>query len=316
MSLTTSLHAHDGNAFRHEALLYAGEAEFLKSATAFIRDGVAAGEPTLVVVDAAKIDRLRAALGSDAQAVHFADMAKVGLNPARIIPAWEDFVNQYVGEGRRLRGIGEPIWPERPAAELIESQRHETLLNVAFDRRSPWWLLCPYDIDALDPAVVEEAARSHPFVMRGADHWESPRYVGAQGFAGEVLPQPPASAAELIFDDHTLASVRGLVARQAAAAGLSPAGTADLVLAVNEVATNSLRHGGGQGSMRTWQDQGVVICEIRDAGHISDLMADRQRPASDAEGSRGLWLVNHLADLVQLRSSSSGTVVRLHKRPN
>ncbi|MGI8873571.1 MAG: hypothetical protein ACR2KP_04455 [Egibacteraceae bacterium] len=32
----------------------------------------------------------------------------------------------------RLRGAGEPIWPERRPAELVECQRHESLLNVAF----------------------------------------------------------------------------------------------------------------------------------------------------------------------------------------
>jgi anti-sigma regulatory factor (Ser/Thr protein kinase) len=32
------------------------------------------------------------------------------------------------------------------------------------------------------------------------------------------------------------------------------------------------------------------------------------------EGGRGLWLVNQLCDLVQLRSSAAGGVVRLHMR--
>jgi hypothetical protein len=41
--------------FRHEALLYAGEVDFLTGTLPFIREGVAAGEPVLVVVSAAKI---------------------------------------------------------------------------------------------------------------------------------------------------------------------------------------------------------------------------------------------------------------------
>src|SRR5437868_3363988 len=99
-------------AFRHEALLYAGEDEFVERNAAFIREGVAADEPVLVVVDAAKIDLLREELGDDADpaVVQFADMADVGRNPARIIPAWREFVSQRAGERGAVRGIGEPIW--------------------------------------------------------------------------------------------------------------------------------------------------------------------------------------------------------------
>jgi MEDS: MEthanogen/methylotroph, DcmR Sensory domain len=78
--------------FRHEALLYDGEAGFLTGTLPFIREGVATGEPVLVVVSAARVGLLRSALGGDADRVAFADMTDVGANPARIIPAWRDFV--------------------------------------------------------------------------------------------------------------------------------------------------------------------------------------------------------------------------------
>ena len=41
--------------FRHEALLYAGDDGFLEGTLPWIRDAVAAGEPILVVVSAARI---------------------------------------------------------------------------------------------------------------------------------------------------------------------------------------------------------------------------------------------------------------------
>jgi hypothetical protein len=41
-------------------------------------------------------------------------------------------------------------------------------------------------------------------------------------------------------------------------------------------------------------------------------LVDRERPAPDARASRGLWLTNHLVDLVQIQSSMKGTAVRLH----
>jgi len=147
------------DAFRHEAFFYAGQAQFLEGASAFIRDAVDVGEPVLVVVSARKIDLLREQLGSAASAVRFADMADVGVNPARIIPAWADFVSEH-GAGP-MRGIGEPIWAERSSEELVECQRHEALLNVAFAESSSFRLMCPYDTTALGQDVIDEACRNH-----------------------------------------------------------------------------------------------------------------------------------------------------------
>jgi hypothetical protein len=155
--------------FRHEALLYAGEVDFLTGTLPFIREGVAADQPVLVVVSAAKIGLLRSALGADADRVAFADMADVGANPARIIPAWRDFIAANDVDRRSARGVGEPIWAARTPAELVECQRHETLLNLAFAGVPAWWLLCPYDTTSLSPEVLEEAWRSHPVVSERGD---------------------------------------------------------------------------------------------------------------------------------------------------
>jgi anti-sigma regulatory factor (Ser/Thr protein kinase) len=301
--------------FRHEALLYAGEVDFLTGTLPFIREGVAADEPILVVVSAAKIGLLRSALGGDADRVAFADMADVGANPARIIPAWRDFVGGNDVASRRARGIGEPIWAARTPAELVECQRHETLLNLAFAGVPAWWLLCPYDTTSLGLKVLEEAWRSHPFVTEEGVGLGSATYRGLEQAAAPFatpLPDPPGQPPALAFGPATQAGLRKLVAGHAAAAGLDPARTADLVLAVDEVASNSLRHGGGRGTLRIWREEGALVCEVRDAGRIENPLAGRERPAPDRDGGRGLWMVNQLCDLVQLRTFPSGAVVRLH----
>src|SRR3954447_20215448 len=94
MDQTSHTHDHE-SPFRHEALLYAGDDEFVERVGGFVREGVEHGEPSLVVVAAPKIDRLREELGAEAEAVRFADMQQVGLNPARIIPAWQRFVSSH-----------------------------------------------------------------------------------------------------------------------------------------------------------------------------------------------------------------------------
>jgi anti-sigma regulatory factor (Ser/Thr protein kinase) len=303
--------------FRHEALLYAGWAEFVAGTVPFIRDGVEADEPVLVVESIEKIELLRVALGADADAVLFADMAVVGSNPARIIPAWHEFVSRHGGGGHRLRGIGEPIWKGRSPNELVECQRHESLLNIAFGRGQPWWLLCPYDTEKLDSSVIDEALRSHEYVVDGGERRPSETFRGlkASGAPFEApLPDRATSVGKLTFGAESLASVRFLVSRHAHAFGLDAGRADELTTAVNEVATNSVRHGGGGGSLRIWQEDAVVICEIRDSGRFSNPLADRQRPSASLTGPRGLWLANQLCDLVQIRNFDDGSVIRLHMR--
>jgi anti-sigma regulatory factor (Ser/Thr protein kinase) len=300
--------------FRHEALLYAGDEAFLAAATAFIRDGTATNEPTLVMVPADKIARLRQRLDTR-DSVHFADMRRIGSNPARIIPAWRQFAAEH--DGQRLRGIGEPIWPERAAAELVECQRHESLLNLAFAEAEAFWLLCPYDATALSPDVIDEARRSHPFVLVGDRSADSTEYHGLEVLMvpfDDPLPEPPAHSEGLPFGPGQLSAVRRFVSQRAAMAGLDTERIADLVTAVNELATNSLLYGGAHGSVHAWPDRDGFVCEVRDDGRISDPLIGRRPPEPHQHGGRGLWMANQLCDLVQVRSTAAGTVVRVHSR--
>lgn len=310
-------HDHIEGEFQHEAFLYAGREEFLDGAAGFVREGLEAGEPALVVVDAAKIAWLRDELGSDGDAVQFADMAVVGSNPARIIQAWRDFVERRGEAGRPVRGIGEPVSAERSPAELVECQRHETLLNLVFDDTPGFRLMCPYDTDALDEWVVEEALRSHPIVASHGGRSPSALYGGmevAHAPFSIPLPEPATEARELYFEAASLSALRQYVALRAADANVDPARIEDLLLAVNEVATNSLRHGAGTGYLQIWEEPDAIVCEVRDEGVFDQPLAGRLRPTHDQIGGYGLWVANQVCDLVQVRSLPGGTAVRLHMR--
>ena len=303
--------------FRHEAMLYAGLDEFVEAVCAFIRE--APDEPALVVVGAAKLAALREALDGDRDRVLLlADMGSVGANPGRIIPAWLEFVERHGGPGAPLRGVGEPIYPERTADELVECHRHEALLNSALEG-ADLLLVCPYDTDALSEEVIARARLNHPFLRDHGATVASPDYPGAAALAepfDEPLPPAPSSARTTSFDVAALARVRALAHAAAASAGCSDEQAADLVLAVNEVATNSIAHGGGEGTLSLWQSGETVVCEVSDRGRNVDPLAGRRRPRPEALRGRGLWIANQLCDLVQLRAFVSGGVVRLHMRPH
>ena len=303
------------SAFQHEAFFYADHEEFLEGTSRFLREGAEAGEPALAVLAAPKISALRSRLGGHSDAVHFADMAEVGSNPARIIPAWRDFVEEH--RGRAVRGIGEPIWAGRRPAEIVECQHHESLLNLAFADRSAFYLLCPYDTGALAGEVLEEAKHSHPLVRldgayRTSDCCRSLDEV-AIPFACP-LSEPPEDFACQVFQQSTLSALRAFVTRYARATSLSARATQDLVLAVSEVATNAVAHGGGGGLLRIWQEDDAVVCDVTGRGSIDSPLIGRELPKSISTGGYGLWLANHVCDLVQIRSYATGTAVRLHKR--
>ena len=96
--------------------------------------------------------------------------------------------------------------------------------------------------------------------------------------------------------------------------GLAREPARDFVTAVNEIATNSVRHGGGSGRLRLWSEERTLVCEVADRGTIGDPLVGRRLPDPHREGGFGHWIANQLCDLVQVRSSARGTVVRLHAR--
>lgn len=301
--------------FRHEALLYASTTEFLERAVPFIEHAVSAGEAILVAVGKDKIRRLRTALNGSARRVVFADMADIGANPARIIPLWADFVGEHGVDGACVWGIGEPIWAGRSPVELVECQLHESLLNLAFADAAGFTLVCPYDTSSLTTDVVEEALHSHPCVRRaGASHTSgtfSPTSWLETPF-DQPLPEPEA-AIRIGFDrKEDLARIRHLVASTAAERGASADRQSTIALAVHEAAANSLVHGGGSGNLRIWSEGNTLICEVQDRGRIRDPMVGRVRPSSSSFDGRGMWLIQQLADLAQVRSNVDGTTVRIH----
>jgi len=108
-----------------------------------------------------------------------------------------------------------------------------------------------------------------------------------------------------------LPSLRAAVARRADRAGLAPERRDDLVLAVNELATNSIRHGGGAGTLTIWETSTGLVCEVTDAGHLTDERAGQTLPAPGQIGRYGLWLVHRVCDRVEQRTLPQGNLVQV-----
>ena len=305
--------------FRHEALLYSGTEQFVTGTARFVREGLGGGEAVLVAVIEPRASLLRDELGSDAPEVEFLDMADVGRNPARIIPAWQDWVERNAAAGRGFRGIGEPIWPTRTRTEIVECLHHERLLNTAFAPGPAWSLLCPYDVRALPPEVIEHAGHTHPAVVRQGGKFPSASYPHEDPRAEDLFAAPlpdagPPPLCELWFDIDDLSRLRAAVHRHAPALHLDPRRVPDFVLTVSELAANSICYGGGKGRVRLWREGPHAVCEVHDDGLITDPLVGRRKPnPRERIGGAGLWTVNQLCDLLLISSTKEhGTTVRAY----
>jgi anti-sigma regulatory factor (Ser/Thr protein kinase) len=300
--------------FEHETFFYRSEPDFLDGVLPFVRDGLARDEAVVVALPEPRLALLETALAEDAGRVELLDMGDVGANPARIIAVWETAVDRHAARGRGLRGIGEPAHTGRRPAELAECQLHELLLNTAFDDGPAWRLMCPYDEAHLPRAVCAGAVASHPLRLTPAGRTVNAGYRGADptssAFAA-ALPAPPAAVLRGGFGRGDVPTVRRTVRQFARSCGVDADSAEALGLAVTELATNSVRHGGGAGTLALWSEPGAAVVEVSDPGRIADPLTGRHRPDLHQHGGRGIFLVNQLCDLVQLRSSATGTTVRI-----
>ncbi|MET7419039.1 ATP-binding protein [Dactylosporangium sp. NPDC005555] len=113
------------------------------------------------------------------------------------------------------------------------------------------------------------------------------------------------------FTGDGLRRVRDLVDRAARVAGISAVNAHNLVIAVNELAVNAVRHGGGSGRIVIEQTGDGVRIEVSDHGPGLPEHLSQELPAPDAVGGRGLWMVRNLCRDLHITSTARGVTVRL-----
>jgi anti-sigma regulatory factor (Ser/Thr protein kinase) len=299
-------------AFVHPALFYRTEQEYTRQTVSFLREGLDNGEPMAVAVPGFNLELIKSGLGADAEGILFLDMTEAGRNPGRIIPkVLRGFADAHP-QGR-VRIIGEPIWAGRSAVEYPACAQHEALINAAFEGRAVT-ILCPYDEVRLDPQVIADARVTHPTLISGEGReWVSDVYdwQAIVSRYNQELPTVP-DAAVFSYGEKDLPAVRHFAHAQAARLGLAGERLMDAELAVAELTTNSVVHGGGRGTLAVWAEQKQLVIEVRDAGRLTDPLAGRRPPERGQVGGRGLMLVHYVSDLVRVHTGDDGTTVRFY----
>ncbi|WP_433053228.1 anti-sigma factor RsbA family regulatory protein [Dactylosporangium sp. CS-033363] len=300
----------------HQALVFDSPAAFLAAAVPFVTEGLHRGDTVLAVTSDENESLLRERLGAAEGRVTFLPANGWFDSPGRTLDAHHRRIDALPGRTGILRVLGEPVWAGRDALETSEWGRYESVMNVALaDARA--WVMCGYDTRNLPTAIVDDARRTHPALAIGEHSEASATYADPVSYYAEhnvALLARPANGVEWLPDFTDMAPVRQFVADHAERLGVPADRLDDFTLAVNEVATNAIRHGAGRGQVRLWATDRRVICEIIDEGRARDSFLGFLRADPQAGQGHGLWIARQICDLLEMRTGGPGTTVRLHMR--
>jgi anti-sigma regulatory factor (Ser/Thr protein kinase) len=299
--------------YDHEAVYYSSDEELVAIVAPFLRDGVTAGQPTLVSMTEAKTELLRAAV-PESPDITFMSAASVYERPAVAIKAYQDLMTGYVAGGaKQIRIVGEV-----PAVALTSTwdawARYEAAVNYAYDE-FPLWTMCAYDTRVTPKHILDDVASTHSLVAEGWDrHVRSSTYVEPPEFLSRprlvdpyrIQHQPP----RLCLLDPSPAAARQAVldANRTTLSGLA---IEDLVLSVSEVVTNALNHGKPPVRLTIWADESHMVVAVQDRGAgLVDPFAGLLPAPDRTVGGLGLWIAHQLCNHVAF-DHDDGFTVRL-----
>jgi anti-sigma regulatory factor (Ser/Thr protein kinase) len=206
-----------------------------------------------------------------------------------------------------LDGFDGRYWTELDAA-----------LNLALDDL-PVDMVCLYPGFPLHLEVLEGARANHPYELVDGALRENPRHRCPK----EVLAERDPSTPQVLgppdvsyrYNSWQLHEVRRMIARLAPTLGFDPVRAEDLVLAVNEVATNAVEHGSPQAEIQLWAMTGGLVCEVHDTGDLGEPLPGLVAPHPAEARGRGVWIARQLCDLLHVWRDAAGTHVRMHATP-
>jgi anti-sigma regulatory factor (Ser/Thr protein kinase) len=189
----------------------------------------------------------------------------------------------------------------------------DAAMNVAL-AELPVTLTCFFPELPLHQRIIEGARRNHEQLLIAGELRPNPD----QRPPRDVLMEWPAAAPivlgppddRLTFGAWQLHEVRAAVERAVSAADYQLEHAEDVVLAVNEVATNAVEHGAHVAELCLWTGP-ELICEVHDRGVLGDPLPGLQAPHPSNPKGRGVWIARQLCDTLHIWADSSGTHVRV-----
>jgi anti-sigma regulatory factor (Ser/Thr protein kinase) len=303
----------------HELLLYGSDDELLDTAVPYLRAGLEVGEPALVSCSPAISVLLRTALGEDSR-IGYLNRRDIYATPSEAITSYQQIVDLHVSAGaERIRLVAEVAFG--PAqVRWAEWGRYEAVVNHAM-RSYPLSVICAYDTRSTPQEMLASGPATHPFLANGDTHRPNPFYVEPTDYLrrSATTKAEPLESTEPALEIRDLADLAGLRRRLELAIFQyphMPEAAADFMLAIHEVTTNALQHGGPPVDLRLWVGPNHLLCTVSDQGEgFDDPLAGYTWPGGTEEDvaaqGLGLWLARRFCDRVDAFRDPRGFTVRL-----
>ena len=304
----------------HDALLYDTSEQLVQVAAPFLLEGVADGDAAVIATSAGTADLLREAVDGHPD-VHVMERDDIyrARTPAAITTL-RRLAEQRTSTGaRRVRVVGEVAFGATER-DWLEWQRYEAVVDVAL-AAWPLWGLCLFDTQHLPEPLLASALRTHRRLatVRGSE--ENPHFTEPADYlrALPVPHEPLEATVPRLHASHIadFASLRHALATELAGVPAHEDVVQDFLLAVDEMTSNALRHGGRPIDLRLWIGSDRMVCTIGDRGTGWDDPFAGYGPAHGddlSRGGMGLWLARQLCDHVDITSDADGARVRLTVR--
>ncbi|MGW5719964.1 anti-sigma factor RsbA family regulatory protein [Amycolatopsis sp. NPDC003865] len=298
--------------YDHAAVHYRSDAELLAVAVPFLEGGLAAGEPTMVSLEPGRAELVRRALPASAD-VRYLTTGELYVRPAAAIRSYRTMMAALVDGG----ATGIRIFGEIPRTAIDTAwdswARYEAAVNHAYDE-FPLRSMCAYDTRTTPRHILDDVARTHPFVATPGGRRDNSGYVDPPAFLAGARPVAPleiqhAAPLAVLTDPHPAAARRAVL--EFGETGLPAAELDDLVLAVSEIVDNALRHGRPPVEMRIWAGPGHLVVTVHDTGQGPDDPFAGLLPAARRIGGRGLWIAHQICSEVALYRDETGFTARL-----
>ena len=301
--------------FAHVAALYASDEQLRDLLLPYLDEGLRRGENIFAVVSDNARRVLQDALGDAADRVQWGGGSVSYDHLGQMFEGFAGYLAQQYRAGVPTRLIGEfdsDSSPDRVSQYL----RYEAMANEVY---APYGypVVCLWDQRRYPTGVLAQVRAVHPQLLNtnapitNAEYRTPVDYLtGEQRLPAETPPDP-----DLVMHLHSaddLGVLRRRLRSWGATCGLDEQDVDDIVIAVDEIATNALEHGQPPARVRGWTDSEALIIQVADQGRTSiPATTGYHRPGTDALRGRGVWIARQLADVLTTHTGPTGTAVTM-----
>lgn len=301
---------------RHGVAFYDAEPDLMAQLVPVIQAALAADEPLALALRPTTQAALPCDV-SDALTLAGPD-GPDGPSGQTLASRWARELRTLTESGRRSVCLVTEHWDAFDGPDGGFWTELDAAANVALSDL-PVAMTCFFPAYPLHEAVLTGARRNHRTVLRRGQVADNAEYLSPQ----EVLTATPAPAPLVLgppderrtFGAWALNEVRASVAAMLRAGGFGPDRCDDVVLAVNEIATNAVEHGPGDAEICLWSDADGFVVEVHDRGVLANPLPGLIAPRPAEPRGRGVWIARQLCESLHVWADGDGTHVRLRAAP-